>query len=498
MMGGKTLLSQELLNALPYSFLKKHCLLPLEEQENNVTIAYAKITSLMAKDEVQLLIKKPVLFVLKDETDILQSLQKIYSNLEGKASDMLLSMKEGESAQINEEEDLLESTDSVPVVRFLNLILKEAIEEHTSDIHFEPLEDALRIRYRIDGVLHDRHSPPAHLCSALITRIKVLAKMDIAEHRLPQDGRIKIQIGGQEIDMRVSTVPVIYGERVVLRILDKRNVILDISGLQMPKNIENSFKEVIAVPEGILLVTGPTGSGKTTTLYSVIQHLSGPFTNIMTIEDPPEYKLSGIAQIAVKPKIGLSFACGLRHLLRQDPDVLMVGEIRDQETAEIAIQAALTGHLVVSTLHTNDAVSAIPRLLDMGVEPYLLSATIIGVVAQRLVRKICPYCKQQCTADVQERVFLKSIGQDPDVSLYRGEGCSHCFRSGYKGRQGIYEFLHPDTALRSEIATHKPYHVLREHAEQKGFRPLLQHGVALALSGETTLAEVFRVTKRYD
>ncbi|QVE49595.1 GspE/PulE family protein [Chlamydia crocodili] len=497
-MGGKTSLSQELLNALPYSFLKKHCLLPLKEQENSVTIAYAKITSLIAKDEVRLLIKKPVLFILKNETDILQSLQKIYSNLEGKASDMLLSMKEGDSAQINEEEDLLESTDSVPVVRFFNLILKEAIEERTSDIHFEPLEDSLRIRYRIDGVLHDRHSPPAHLRSALITRIKVLAKMDIAEHRLPQDGRIKIQIGGQEIDMRVSTVPVIYGERVVLRILDKRNVILDISGLQMPKDIENSFKEVIAVPEGILLVTGPTGSGKTTTLYSVIQHLSGPFTNIMTIEDPPEYKLSGIAQIAVKPKIGLSFACGLRHLLRQDPDVLMVGEIRDQETAEIAIQAALTGHLVVSTLHTNDAVSAIPRLLDMGVEPYLLSATIIGVVAQRLVRKICPYCKQQCRADVQERVFLKSIGQDPDVPLYRGEGCSHCFRSGYKGRQGIYEFLHPDTTLRSEIAMHKPYHVLREHAEDKGFRPLLQHGVALALSGETTLAEVFRVTKRYD
>ncbi|WP_139415035.1 GspE/PulE family protein [Chlamydia abortus] len=497
-MGGKSLLSQELLNALPYSFLKKHCLLPLEEQENGITMAYAHSTSLMAKDEVQLLIKKPVVFILRDETDILKNLQKIYSNLEGKASDMLLSMKEGGLSQASEEEDLLENTDAVPVVRFLNLILKEAIEERTSDIHFEPLEDSLRIRYRIDGVLHDRLSPPAHLRSALITRIKVLAKMDIAEHRLPQDGRIKIQIGGQEIDMRVSTVPVIHGERVVLRILDKRNVILDISGLHMPKNIEKSFREVIAVPEGILLVTGPTGSGKTTTLYSAIQHLSGPFANIMTIEDPPEYKLAGIAQIAVKPKIGLSFACGLRHLLRQDPDVLMVGEIRDQETAEIAIQAALTGHLVVSTLHTNDAISAIPRLLDMGVEPYLLSATIIGVVAQRLVRKICPNCKERCAVSVQERAFLQSIGVDADVPLYYGKGCAQCFRSGYKGRQGIYEFFHPDAALRSEIAMHKPYHVLREYAEQKGFQPLLQHGVTLALSGETTLSEVFRVTKRYD
>ncbi|WP_348663350.1 GspE/PulE family protein [Chlamydia vaughanii] len=498
MTGGKYLLSQELLDALPYVFLKKHYLLPLEERDDRVVIAHAKATSLMAKDEVLMLIKKPVSFVLKDETEILQSLQKIYSNLEGKASDMLLAMKEGETVPTSEEEDLLESTDAVPVVRFLNLILKEAIEERTSDIHFEPLEDSLRIRYRIDGVLHDRHSPPAHLRSALITRIKVLAKMDIAEHRLPQDGRIKIQIGGQEIDMRVSTVPVIYGERVVLRILDKRNVILDISGLQMPEKLESSFKDIIAVPEGILLVTGPTGSGKTTTLYSVIQHLSGPFTNIMTIEDPPEYKLSGIAQIAVKPKIGLSFARGLRHLLRQDPDVLMVGEIRDQETAEIAIQAALTGHLVVSTLHTNDAISAVPRLLDMGVEPYLLSATIIGVVAQRLVRKICPHCREQCTADVQERVFLESMGKDPDSPLYRGKGCSQCFRSGYKGRRGIYEFFHPDTVLRSEIAMNKPYHILREYSEKKGFCPLIEHGIALALSGETTLSEVFRVTKRYD
>ncbi|WP_100934305.1 GspE/PulE family protein [Candidatus Chlamydia corallus] len=491
-------LSQELLNILPYTFLKKHCLLPIEESSEAITIAHATATSVIAQDEVKLLIKKPIRFVLKDESEILQRLQQLYSNREGNVSDMLLTMKEEDSTAIPEEEDLLENTDTIPVVRLLNLILKEAIEERSSDIHFEPGEDSMRIRYRIDGVLHDRHSPPSHLRSALTTRLKVLAKMDIAEHRLPQDGRIKIQIGGQEVDMRVSTVPVIYGERVVLRILDKRNVILDIAGLRMPKDTEILFKDTITAPEGILLVTGPTGSGKTTTLYSLLQELKGPLTNIMTIEDPPEYKLQGIAQIAVKPKIGLTFARGLRHLLRQDPDILMVGEIRDQETAEIAIQAALTGHLVVSTLHTNDAISAIPRLLDMGVESYLLSATLVGVVAQRLVRTICPYCRVAYTPEHQEKSFLASLGKDTETPLYRGQGCIHCFRSGYKGRQGIYEFLRPNTIFRSEVASHSPYHVLRETAEQNGFLPILEHGIALVLSGETTLAEVLRVTKRYD
>ncbi|ANH78616.1 GspE/PulE family protein [Candidatus Chlamydia sanziniae] len=491
-------LSQELLDVLPYTFLKKHCLLPIEESSEGITIAYAGVTSVIAQDEVKLLVKKPVQFILREEAEILQNLQKLYSNLEGNASDMLLTMKDEEFSQINKEEDLLENTDTVPVVRLLNLILKEAIEERASDIHFEPSENILRIRYRVDGVLHDRHSPPPHLHSALIARLKVLARMDIAEHRLPQDGRIKIQIGGQEVDMRVSTVPVIYGERVVLRILDKRNVILDIAGLCMPENIENSFRETITVPEGILLVTGPTGSGKTTTLYSVLQELTGPFRNIMTIEDPPEYKLPGIAQIAVKPKIGLSFARGLRHLLRQDPDVLMVGEIRDQETAEIAIQAALTGHLVVSTLHTNDAISAIPRLLDMGVESYLLSATLVGIIAQRLVRKICQHCKVICQPSSQEMAFLLSLGKDTNTPLYRGQGCEYCFRSGYKGRQGIYEFLRPNVLFRSEIALNCPYHILRESAQKHGFHSLLDHGIVLALAGETTLAEVFRVTKRYD
>ncbi|ESN89204.1 GspE/PulE family protein [Chlamydia suis] len=489
---------QDLLDRLPYSFLKKNYLLPIEAGDKIVLARHLKKTPLEALDEVRLILQKPLTIITKEETEIVRGLQKLYSDKGGKASEMLLSMQEeGAPESESNATELLENPEnSAPVVRLLNLIFKEAIEERASDIHFEPIEDLLRIRYRIDGVLHDRHAPPNHLRAALITRIKVLAKLDIAEHRLPQDGRIKLQLGGQEVDMRVSTVPVIHGERVVLRILDKRNVILDIRGLCMPPRMESSFRKAIGVPEGILLVTGPTGSGKTTTLYSVLQHLSGPFTNIMTIEDPPEYKLPGIAQIAVKPKIGLTFSRGLRHLLRQDPDVLMVGEIRDQETAEIAIQAALTGHLVVSTLHTNDAVSAIPRLLDMGVESYLLSATMIGAVAQRLVRKICSHCKERCGADVQEQALLKALGKDPDAPLYKGRGCSQCFRSGYKGRQGIYEFVDVTPTLRSEIASGKPYHVLRSVAEQDGYQPLLEHGVELALAGETTLSEVLRVAKR--
>lgn len=496
MMDVETLPSLELLQRFPYHFLKQYCFLPLCETEEGIVVACAEKTPLSARDELVLFVCQPVTFVVQDGASIVQRLQQIHNHQYGDASEVLQSIS-SQDATIEESQDVLDDVDAEPVIRLLNLILKEGIEERASDIHFEPQENALRIRYRIDGVLHDRLAPPVHLQRALIARIKVLAKLDIAEHRLPQDGRIKIHIAGRDIDMRVSTVPAIHGERVVLRILDKRNVILDLEGLRMPASIEASFRQNIKSPEGILLVTGPTGSGKTTTLYSVIQHVLGPHTNIMTIEDPPEYKLPGVAQIAVKPKIGLTFACGLRHLLRQDPDILMVGEIRDRETAEIAIQAALTGHLVVSTLHTNDAISAIPRLIDMGVEPYLLSATVIGVLAQRLVRVICPHCKEGRKPTAQEKAFFTSVGEKAQ-KLYQGRGCDHCFQSGFRGRQGVYEFFHPDASIKSQIALNTPYHQLRELAEEKGFQPLLAHGVSLALAGQTTMSEIFRVAKPYD
>ena len=345
---------------------------------------------------------------------ILTAINDLYNREHGAASEMIANLEDrGEDGRGDAEVevyDLLDDTHhQAPIIKLLNLILTEAIQQGASDIHFEPFEDRLRVRYRIDGVLQNRHSPAQEFQAQLMTRIKVMAKLDIAEHRLPQDGRIKLKMGRREIDFRVSTVPVAGGERIVLRILDKGNVILGLDKIGMLPTVFDEFKRLIAMPEGIILVTGPTGSGKTTTLYSAICEMYNEATNIMTIEDPVEYNLNGIAQIGVQPKIRLTFATGLRHILRQDPDIIMIGEIRDAETAEISIQASLTGHLVLSTLHTNDAPSAITRLVDMDVEPYLLSSTLIGILAQRLVRRICPGCETPYHPTDRE---LQSIGLD--------------------------------------------------------------------------------------
>jgi general secretion pathway protein E len=389
-----------------------------------------------------------------------------------------------------------DSPHQAPIIKLLNLILIEAIHQGASDIHFEPFEETLRVRYRIDGVLQSRHAPAQEFQAQLMTRIKVMSKMDIAEHRLPQDGRIKLKMGRREIDFRVSTVPVAGGERIVLRILDKGNVILGLDKIGMLPNVYEEFHNLIELPEGIVLVTGPTGSGKTTTLYSAICELYNDETNIMTIEDPVEYNLKGIAQIGVQPKIKLDFATGLRHILRQDPDIIMIGEIRDVETAEIAIQAALTGHLVLSTLHTNDAPSAVTRLVDMGIEPYLLSSSLVGIAAQRLVRRICPECKQPYEPTDRE---LESMGAERSSlsqgALYHGVGCPVCFGSGYKGRHGIYELLTVDNAIKKQIVKSPDTVELRRIGIESGMSSLLDHGRDLALKGITTVAEVLRVTK---
>jgi general secretion pathway protein E len=393
--------------------------------------------------------------------------------------------------------DLLDdSLQQAPIIKLLNLILTEAIQQGASDIHFEPYEDRLRVRYRIDGVLQNRHTPAQEFQAQLITRVKVMAKLDIAEHRLPQDGRIKLKMGRREIDFRVSTVPVAGGERIVMRILDKGNVVLGLDSIGMLPTVLEEFKKLINHPEGIVLVTGPTGSGKTTTLYSAICELYNEETNIMTIEDPVEYNLKGIAQIGVRPKIKLTFAAGLRHILRQDPDIIMIGEIRDAETAEIAIQASLTGHLVLSTLHTNDAPSAITRLVDMGVEPYLLSSTIIGVLAQRLVRRICPDCKVPYHPTERE---LQSLGLDKaaleHAHLFHGEGCPACFESGYKGRHGIYELMTVNNAIKKQIVKSPDAVEMRRLALDTGMVSLLSHGSELARQAITSAAEVLRVTR---
>ncbi|MEI8364840.1 MAG: type II secretion system ATPase GspE [Parachlamydiaceae bacterium] len=494
-------ISKERLKHVPYSFAKKNIVLPIKEEAGVVFVAISDPLHLEPLEELRLMLNSPVKGVYSPKETILQAINEWYNREHGAASELIANM--GDSSDENrgdgevEVYDLLDDTHhQAPIVRLLNLILTEAIQQGASDIHFEPFEDRLRVRYRIDGVLQNRHSPAQEFQAQLMTRIKVMAKLDIAEHRLPQDGRIKLRMGRREIDFRVSTVPVSGGERIVLRILDKGNIVLGFELIGMLPSVLDEFKRLIAIPEGIVLVTGPTGSGKTTTLYSAICELHNDETNIMTIEDPVEYNLKGIAQISVQPKIKLTFATGLRHILRQDPDIIMIGEIRDAETAEIAVQSSLTGHLVLSTLHTNDAPSAITRLVDMGIEPYLLSSTIIGVLAQRLVRRICPECKAPYIPTDSE---LDSIGLPRSElilgHLHHGTGCSCCFGSGYKGRQAIYELMSVNNEIKKQIVKSPDAIELRRIALDNGMISILAHGSDLVRRGETTVSEVLRVTR---
>ena len=493
-------IAKEHLKRIPYAFAKKYNVYPVKEEGGIIFVAVSDPLHLEPLEELRLMLDAEVKAVYSPKDLILSAINDLYNREHGAASEMIASLKDLAEDRGDEEvgvHDLLDDTlQQAPIIKLLNLILTEAIQQGSSDIHFEPFEDRLRVRYRIDGVLQNRHTPAQEFQSQLITRIKVMAKLDIAEHRLPQDGRIKLKMGRREIDFRVSTVPVAGGERIVMRILDKGNVVLGLDSLGMLPTVLEEFKRLINHPEGIVLVTGPTGSGKTTTLYSAICEMYNEETNIMTIEDPVEYNLRGIAQIGVRPKIKLTFAAGLRHILRQDPDIIMIGEIRDAETAEIAIQASLTGHLVLSTLHTNDAPSAITRLVDMGVEPYLLSSTIIGVLAQRLVRRICPDCKAPYHPTDRE---LQNLGLDRAAlehgHLFHGAGCLACFESGYKGRHGIYELMTVNNAIKKQIVKSPDAIEMRRLALDTGMVSLLSHGSELARKGITTVAEVLRVSR---
>ena len=485
---------QKKIQKVPYTFAKNKSLLPLEEDSQSMIVAISDPLNLEALEEVRYLVGKPVKPVCTPLDVIKEAIEVCYGQKEDVAKQLIAILREKQTSSSEEEEgyDLLEQTSDSPVIRLLNVLLTEAIQQEASDIHFEPTEHGLEVRYRIDGVLQMRHSPPRDLQMPLITRIKVLTRMDIAENRLPQDGRIKLKIGGRGIDFRVSTIPVVYGERVVLRILDKSNVILGLSKLGMRQHVLSEFQKMISFSEGIVLVTGPTGSGKTTTLYSAISEINSSEINIMSIEDPVEYKLHGMAQVGVNPKIQLDFATGLRHILRQDPDVIMIGEIRDKETAEIAIQSSLTGHLVLSTLHTNDAPSALTRLVDMGIEPYLLSSSVIGVLAQRLVRSICPFCKESYTPSPSE---LRDLGLEETAVCYRGHGCESCFGSGYKGRHGIYELMVMSDGIKSQLLKSCDAVQLRKKALDEGMSSLRQEGAYLITQGITTTAEVLRVSR---
>ncbi|MGH8584430.1 MAG: type II secretion system ATPase GspE, partial [Gammaproteobacteria bacterium] len=440
---------------------------------------------------------KPVRPALAVGSELLAAIERLYGagkTVMGQIADDIQSRTE-----VNEQEDIERLKDlasEAPIVRLVNHLIQRAIEARASDVHIEPFENRLKVRYRIDGVLHEVEPPPVRSTAAVISRIKIMAKLNIAERRLPQDGRIQLRVQGKEIDLRVSSVPTLYGESVVMRVLDKQSISFELGALGFSGRVLAAFQQVLTLPHGILLVTGPTGSGKTSTLYAVLTRLNTSDRKVLTVEDPVEYQLEGINQIQVKPQIGLSFANALRSIVRQDPDVIMIGEIRDLETAEIAVQSALTGHLVLSTLHTNDAGSSVTRLLDMGVEDYLLTSTVNAVLAQRLVRTLCVHCRkrQQALPELVEEFRLRDYTSDDPICLYQPAGCRECSSTGFRGRTAVLELLAMSDPIRRLVLKHADAGEIQEAAIAEGMRPMFQDGVGKALQGVTTLEEVLRVT----
>ena len=484
------------LDGLNLKFLKHAKVLPLAQTNGTLTVAMSDPADYYTIQGLQLATGLQVEPRLARERDVLEALETIYGG--GAAAGG--TAEEPADAEIeyfgDDEEDvdhLRDLASEAPVIRFVNLLISRAVEQRASDIHIEPFENELKVRYRIDGVLHDVEAPQRRLQAAIVSRVKIMSKLNIAERRLPQDGRIKLRLMGREIDLRVSTLPTLYGESVVLRILDRSSIVVNLGSLGFPEDTLAQFDRLITKPYGMILVTGPTGSGKTTTLYGALDKINSPDKKIITIEDPVEYQLFGVNQIHVKPQIGLTFANGLRSIVRQDPDVIMVGEIRDAETAEIAIQAALTGHLVFSTLHTNDAAGAVSRLLEMGVEDYLLASSLLGVLAQRLVRKVCAKCRRP--AEVTAAVMREIGGNGAAGEVYEGEGCDDCARTGYRGRSGIFELLLVNDVIRPLILKRSSADIIKDASVQQGMRTLREDGWQKVRTGVTTVAEVVRVTQ---
>ncbi|WP_456401677.1 GspE/PulE family protein [Persephonella sp.] len=473
------------LTDLPIEYLKEHQIVPNEDGKVYIT----KKTPFYVIEDLRFLTGKFVETVIISEDEFNEKLEEYISNLENK----LETETEKEETFF---EDLLEGSDA-PVIQTLNSLFLKAVRSNASDIHFEPYSDKVLVRFRLDGVLHEVTTIPVNAYPQIVSRVKIISKLNVAEKRLPQDGRIKVKIGEKQLDMRVSTLPTVFGERIVIRLLDRSNKLLTLEELGFEKEDLEKYERIIKKPHGLVLVTGPTGSGKSTTLYASLLKLKTPKKNIITIEDPVEYQINGISQIQVNPKIDLTFANGLRSILRQDPDIVMVGEIRDLETAEIAIHASMTGHLVLSTLHTNDAPSAVARLVDMGVEPFLVASSLEGVIAQRLVRKICKSCKKTYKADEGTLYELKKYLSDipDDLTLYKGEGCEECLGSGYKGRIAIYEIMEIDEEMRTVISKQPESMAVREKALSKGMKPLIIDGFNKVLKGVTTIEEVLQVAQ---
>jgi general secretion pathway protein E len=480
-------------------FLRETRVLPLREDDTEVALAMADPTDTYTIGALQMVTGRSVKPMVAIPSELEAALERLYGT--GKsAQSQVIGDVETRVDDLDFDADVQQLKDlasEAPVIRLVSVIITNALDMRASDIHVEPFENRLAVRYRVDGVLHDIESPPKRLAAAVISRIKIMANLDIAERRLPQDGRIRLRVQGKEIDLRVSTVPTMHGESVVMRILDKGGVALDFHKLGFMEDTLKSFIEVLMQPHGILLVTGPTGSGKTTTLYTALDRLNQPDVKILTVEDPVEYQMVGINQIQVKPQIDLTFANALRSIVRQDPDVIMIGEIRDLETAQIAVQSALTGHLVMSTVHTNDAASTVNRLLDMGVDDYLLTSTVIGILAQRLVRKLCPHCKEPYHAlpEVVEQLGIAKLAGSGDVTLYHAKGCQHCSNTGYMGRFCILEMLPMTDPLRTLVMKHANSSELKTEAQRGGMVSMYEDGMRKALGGHTTFEEVLRVTR---
>jgi general secretion pathway protein E len=486
-----------LLNDLTLAFVKGNVFLPLKRNDNELLGAVADSRGIFALRDLARRHRLKPHPLQADEKTILDAINRIYSQT-SRVNEVMGDIKGEDLSMIATEfespKDLLELTEEAPIIRLLNALLMEAVKEKASDIHIEPYENSIDVRFRVDGMLTKVLNPPKIIHDALVSRIKIIAGLDIAEKRLPQDGRINLLIGGKNIDIRVSIIPTALGERAVLRLLDRQTGVLSLEMLGFNKPTLVGFNKLLSRQNGIILVTGPTGSGKTTTLYASLLRLNKEDRNIITVEDPVEYQLNGIGQMHVNPKIGLTFAAGLRSILRQDPDIMMVGEIRDLETAEIAVHASLTGHLVLSTLHTNDAPSAITRLIDMGIEPFLVSSSLIGVLAQRLIRVICPHCREPYIPTKQELSYLE-MDRTP-AELYHGKGCDRCLGKGYLGRAGIYELLEITPSIRTMIAEKKDAQAIREAAEKADLKTLRHSAVEKVLEGETTIEEVLRITHK--
>ncbi len=481
---------------ISFRFLKEHRAIPIEETADHIVFAVANPDPFTLQ-ALQLACAKPVLIHLGLPADIDVAFERLFGGGRSAMGQIVESIG-GRSDDDDDIEHLKDLASEAPVVRLVNLMIARALESRASDIHIEPFENRLKVRYRIDGVMQEVESPPSKLSAAVVSRVKIMAKLNIAERRLPQDGRIQIRVQGKELDLRVSTVPTLYGESVVMRLLDKSGVVLDFDALGFSEDILNHFLQVLELPHGIILVTGPTGSGKTTTLYTALKRLNTPVRKILTVEDPVEYQLEGINQIQVKPQIDLTFARALRAIVRQDPDIILIGEIRDLETASIAVQSALTGHLVLSTLHTNDAASSVTRLLDMGVEDFLLTSTVNGVLAQRLVRVLCPHCKTPYEAlpELVDELDLRRFapGNDPIV-LHKPVGCVHCNGIGYRRRMCISEFLPISDPLRALMLKRATAGDLAHQARLEGMITMYEDGLRKAIAGHTTIEEVVRVTQ---